>query len=169
MWLGGTGRVRLHRAVGRAAQRLVQRSRPCALLSLSILELIPQGLFGRIWGKDTRPAATHGVWTGLLRQSCWAGDWYLGSLHQGTALRSSGRGAGSMWDQFEVTILFPCCSDTHVTCYKDLGVTYRGTWSVTESGSECLNWNISALAQKKYNGRRADAAHLGLSNHNYCR
>uniref|UniRef100_A0A8C8RMX0 Plasminogen activator n=1 Tax=Pelusios castaneus TaxID=367368 RepID=A0A8C8RMX0_9SAUR len=62
-----------------------------------------------------------------------------------------------------------CEIDTKVTCYKGLGVRYRGTWSVTQSGSECLNWNISALAQKKYNGRRADAAQLGLGNHNYCR
>ncbi|XP_074837976.1 tissue-type plasminogen activator [Carettochelys insculpta] len=62
-----------------------------------------------------------------------------------------------------------CEIDTEATCYEDVGVTYRGTWSVTESGSECLNWNISALAQKKYNGRRADAAQLGLGNHNYCR
>lgn len=60
-------------------------------------------------------------------------------------------------------------SDTKALCYEELGVTYRGTWSVTESGLECANWNSSALAQKRYNGRRVDALQLGLGNHNYCR
>uniref|UniRef100_A0ACB8EZU5 Uncharacterized protein n=1 Tax=Sphaerodactylus townsendi TaxID=933632 RepID=A0ACB8EZU5_9SAUR len=62
-----------------------------------------------------------------------------------------------------------CEIDAEATCYNDAGVTYRGMWSTTESGAECLNWNISALAQKRYNGRRVDAMELGLGNHNYCR
>lgn len=67
-----------------------------------------------------------------------------------------------------------CCvscfqSDASATCYKDLGVTYRGTWSTAESGAECVNWNSSLLARKAYNGRRPDASKLGLGNHNYCR
>ncbi|XP_060107186.1 tissue-type plasminogen activator [Heteronotia binoei] len=62
-----------------------------------------------------------------------------------------------------------CEIDAEATCYNDAGVTYRGMWSTTESGTECLNWNISALAQKRYNGRRVDAMQLGLGNHNYCR
>ncbi|KAK1341885.1 hypothetical protein QTO34_016636 [Cnephaeus nilssonii] len=59
--------------------------------------------------------------------------------------------------------------NARATCYKDLGVTYRGTWSTAESGAECINWNSSLLARKSYNGRRPDASKLGLGNHNYCR
>ncbi|XP_058381280.1 tissue-type plasminogen activator [Diceros bicornis minor] len=62
-----------------------------------------------------------------------------------------------------------CEIDASATCYKDQGVTYRGTWSTTESGAECVNWNSSVLALKPYNGRRPDAIKLGLGNHNYCR
>ncbi|XP_029459570.1 tissue-type plasminogen activator [Rhinatrema bivittatum] len=62
-----------------------------------------------------------------------------------------------------------CEIDTLATCYQDSGETYRGTWSVGESGVTCLNWNMRALAQKRYNSRRRDAALLGLGNHNYCR
>ncbi|XP_037382051.1 tissue-type plasminogen activator [Talpa occidentalis] len=62
-----------------------------------------------------------------------------------------------------------CEIDTRATCYKDLGVTYRGTWSTAESGAECVNWNSSVLIWKPYNGRRRDAVKLGLGNHNYCR
>ncbi|KAL4671762.1 hypothetical protein H8959_004471 [Pygathrix nigripes] len=52
---------------------------------------------------------------------------------------------------------------------EDQGISYRGTWSIAESGAECTNWNSSALAQKPYSGRRPDAIRLGLGNHNYCR
>ncbi|XP_053126143.1 tissue-type plasminogen activator [Hemicordylus capensis] len=62
-----------------------------------------------------------------------------------------------------------CEIDTKAMCYEDAGVKYRGTWSETESGMECLNWNSSAVAQKRYSARRADALQLGLGNHNYCR
>ncbi|XP_006273585.1 tissue-type plasminogen activator [Alligator mississippiensis] len=62
-----------------------------------------------------------------------------------------------------------CEIDTEVKCYRDVGTAYRGTWSTTVSGAECLNWNITALVQKRYNGRRADATKLGLGNHNFCR
>ncbi|XP_075592917.1 tissue-type plasminogen activator isoform X4 [Balearica regulorum gibbericeps] len=62
-----------------------------------------------------------------------------------------------------------CEIDTEVKCYKDAGVTYRGTWSMTESGTECLNWNSNGLMDRTYSGRREDAAELGLGNHNYCR
>ncbi|KAJ6653227.1 hypothetical protein lerEdw1_010013, partial [Lerista edwardsae] len=61
-----------------------------------------------------------------------------------------------------------CEIDTKALCYEEVGVTYRGTWSTTESGFECVNWNSSALTQKRYNGHRADALQLGLGNHNYC-
>uniref|UniRef100_A0A8D0HAS4 Plasminogen activator n=1 Tax=Sphenodon punctatus TaxID=8508 RepID=A0A8D0HAS4_SPHPU len=59
--------------------------------------------------------------------------------------------------------------DTEVLCYQDTGAAYRGTWSTTVTGAECLNWNSNSLAQKRYNARRGDAAQLGLGNHNYCR
>ncbi|XP_037668859.1 tissue-type plasminogen activator isoform X1 [Choloepus didactylus] len=62
-----------------------------------------------------------------------------------------------------------CEIDASATCYKDQGITYRGTWSTAESGAECTNWNSSALTLKPYNGRRQDARKLGLGNHNYCR
>ncbi|RLV88238.1 hypothetical protein DV515_00015523 [Chloebia gouldiae] len=62
-----------------------------------------------------------------------------------------------------------CEIDTEVKCYKDTGVTYRGTWSMTESGTECLNWNSDGLVNWMYSGQREDAAELGLGNHNYCR
>ncbi|XP_040394285.1 tissue-type plasminogen activator isoform X6 [Cygnus olor] len=62
-----------------------------------------------------------------------------------------------------------CEIDTEVKCYKDAGVTYRGMWSRTESGVECLNWNINGLMDQTYSGQRKDAAELGLGNHNYCR
>ncbi|XP_063031474.1 tissue-type plasminogen activator isoform X2 [Melospiza melodia melodia] len=62
-----------------------------------------------------------------------------------------------------------CEIDTEVKCYKDTGVTYRGTWSTTESGAECLNWNSDGLVNRRYSGHREDAAELGLGNHNYCR
>ncbi|CAK6442672.1 unnamed protein product [Pipistrellus nathusii] len=62
-----------------------------------------------------------------------------------------------------------CEIDASATCYKDLGVTYRGTWSTAESGAECINWGSSLLARKLYNMWRPDASKLGLGNHNYCR
>uniref|UniRef100_A0A480RH73 Plasminogen activator n=1 Tax=Sus scrofa TaxID=9823 RepID=A0A480RH73_PIG len=62
-----------------------------------------------------------------------------------------------------------CEIDARATCYEDQGITYRGTWSTTESGAECVNWNTSGLASMPYNGRRPDAVKLGLGNHNYCR
>ncbi|XP_028382658.1 tissue-type plasminogen activator isoform X5 [Phyllostomus discolor] len=62
-----------------------------------------------------------------------------------------------------------CEVDASATCYKDQGVTYRGTWSTAESGAECVNWNSSILVRKPYNGQRPDAIKLGLGNHNYCR
>ncbi|XP_035958197.1 tissue-type plasminogen activator [Halichoerus grypus] len=62
-----------------------------------------------------------------------------------------------------------CEIDASATCYKDQGITYRGTWSTAESGAECVNWNSSVLALKRYSGRRPNAIQLGLGNHNYCR
>lgn len=64
----------------------------------------------------------------------------------------------------------PCStSDARATCYKDQGISYRGTWSTAQSGTECVNWNSSVLALKPYSARRPGAIRLGLGNHNYCR
>ncbi|ELW71416.1 Tissue-type plasminogen activator [Tupaia chinensis] len=62
-----------------------------------------------------------------------------------------------------------CEVDTRATCYEGQGITYRGTWSSTNSGAECTNWNSSALTRKPYSARRPDASKWGLGNHNYCR
>ncbi|NWU94368.1 TPA protein, partial [Upupa epops] len=62
-----------------------------------------------------------------------------------------------------------CEIDNEVRCYRDAGVTYRGTWNMTESRAACLNWNNNGLKGWRYSGQREDAAELGLGNHNYCR
>ncbi|NP_001076238.1 tissue-type plasminogen activator precursor [Oryctolagus cuniculus] len=62
-----------------------------------------------------------------------------------------------------------CEVDTRARCYEDRGIGYRGTWSTTESGAQCVNWNSSWLALKPYSGRKPNALRLGLGNHNYCR
>ncbi|XP_010615406.1 tissue-type plasminogen activator isoform X4 [Fukomys damarensis] len=62
-----------------------------------------------------------------------------------------------------------CEIDTRATCYRDQGISYRGTWSTAQSGAECVNWNSSVLALKRYSARRPGAIKLGLGNHNYCR
>lgn len=62
-----------------------------------------------------------------------------------------------------------CDIDTRTKCYRDKGIGYRGTWSTSESGAECINWSSKWLAMKPYNGRRPNALQLGLGNHNYCR
>ncbi|XP_078421810.1 tissue-type plasminogen activator [Cetorhinus maximus] len=62
-----------------------------------------------------------------------------------------------------------CEFDTKEQCYQDRGTGYRGTWSITHFGTECLNWNSTAVSRTHYNGQRPDAQQLGLGNHNYCR
>ncbi|XP_043840653.1 tissue-type plasminogen activator isoform X1 [Dromiciops gliroides] len=62
-----------------------------------------------------------------------------------------------------------CEIDSNAMCYEDLGFTYRGTWSTSESGAECVNWNMNVLQRQRYHGRKPDALKLGLGNHNYCR
>lgn len=49
------------------------------------------------------------------------------------------------------------------------GLTYRGTKSVTKSGSRCLPWDNPAIAHKRNNAWRSDALELGLGGHNFCR
>uniref|UniRef100_A0A672L0S4 Tissue-type plasminogen activator-like n=1 Tax=Sinocyclocheilus grahami TaxID=75366 RepID=A0A672L0S4_SINGR len=60
-------------------------------------------------------------------------------------------------------------SDTTERCSRGQGSGYRGTWSMSVSGLECINWNFSSLRGKKFNARRPEANSLGLGNHNYCR
>ncbi|XP_029017363.1 tissue-type plasminogen activator isoform X2 [Betta splendens] len=54
-------------------------------------------------------------------------------------------------------------------CVVGTGESFRGTWSLSRSGAECLNWNATALRGRRFTARRADAGSLGLGNHNYCR
>uniref|UniRef100_A0A670Z7J8 t-plasminogen activator n=1 Tax=Pseudonaja textilis TaxID=8673 RepID=A0A670Z7J8_PSETE len=63
----------------------------------------------------------------------------------------------------------PPSSDTRAVCYQGGGDTYRGTWSTTESGAECVNWKTKALRFKGFHADRPDALQLGLGDHNYCR
>uniref|UniRef100_A0A665X5J8 Plasminogen activator n=1 Tax=Echeneis naucrates TaxID=173247 RepID=A0A665X5J8_ECHNA len=54
-------------------------------------------------------------------------------------------------------------------CIMGQGEGYRGTWSITQSGAECINWNSTSLRGKKFTARKVDASSLGLGNHNFCR
>uniref|UniRef100_A0A670ZB65 Plasminogen activator n=1 Tax=Pseudonaja textilis TaxID=8673 RepID=A0A670ZB65_PSETE len=60
-----------------------------------------------------------------------------------------------------------CEIDTRAVCYQGGGDTYRGTWSTTESGAECVNWKTKALRFKGFHADRPDALQLGLGDHNY--
>ncbi|XP_046871569.1 tissue-type plasminogen activator, partial [Hypomesus transpacificus] len=62
-----------------------------------------------------------------------------------------------------------CEIDTSEKCVVGQGGGYRGTWRISRSGSECINWNSTSLRGKKFTARRPDAASLGLGNHNFCR
>ncbi|MFT7805054.1 tissue-type plasminogen activator [Arapaima gigas] len=62
-----------------------------------------------------------------------------------------------------------CEINTMEKCIVGQGESYRGTWSVSRTGMECLNWNSTSLWGKKFTARRPDAATQGLGNHNYCR
>lgn len=60
-------------------------------------------------------------------------------------------------------------TDNNEKCIMGQGEGYRGTWSITHSGAECINWNATSLRGKKFTARRVDATNLGLGNHNFCR
>uniref|UniRef100_A0A672QTZ4 Plasminogen activator, tissue type n=1 Tax=Sinocyclocheilus grahami TaxID=75366 RepID=A0A672QTZ4_SINGR len=62
-----------------------------------------------------------------------------------------------------------CEINTAERCSGGQGLGYRGTWSISMSGLECINWNSSSLRGKKFTARRPEANTLGLGNHNYCR
>lgn len=98
------------------------------------------------------------------------GCWGQGYGQHGCCLRLQRppESSRSSWSLTHRVVSFPP-SDTRVTCYKDQGISYRGTWSTVESGAECVNWNSSVLVLKPYSARRPGAIRLGLGNHNYCR
>ncbi|XP_061674048.1 tissue-type plasminogen activator isoform X2 [Syngnathoides biaculeatus] len=62
-----------------------------------------------------------------------------------------------------------CEINTKEKCVVGSGDAYRGTWSISKSGAECINWNATALRAKKFTARKVDASTLGLGNHNFCR
>ncbi|KAM3867641.1 tissue-type plasminogen activator [Diretmus argenteus] len=62
-----------------------------------------------------------------------------------------------------------CEINTNEKCVVGQGGGYRGTWSISHSGAECINWNSTSLRGKKFTAKRLDASSLGLGNHNFCR
>uniref|UniRef100_A0AAY4CDF7 T-plasminogen activator n=1 Tax=Denticeps clupeoides TaxID=299321 RepID=A0AAY4CDF7_9TELE len=62
-----------------------------------------------------------------------------------------------------------CEINTNDKCVTGPGSSYRGTWGISRSGAECINWNATSLRGKKFTATRPDASSLGLGNHNYCR
>ncbi|XP_038840476.1 tissue-type plasminogen activator-like isoform X1 [Salvelinus namaycush] len=62
-----------------------------------------------------------------------------------------------------------CEINTTEKCVVGQGKGYRGTWSISRTGSECINWNSTALKGKTFTAKRPEANSLGLGNHNYCR
>ncbi|KAM8866501.1 tissue-type plasminogen activator isoform 1-T1 [Synchiropus picturatus] len=62
-----------------------------------------------------------------------------------------------------------CEINTKESCVAGQGNGYRGTWSISQSGAECINWNATTLRGKRFTARKVDASSLGLGNHNFCR
>ncbi|XP_026877978.2 tissue-type plasminogen activator [Electrophorus electricus] len=62
-----------------------------------------------------------------------------------------------------------CEINLNEKCVTGQGSNYRGTWSISSSGAECINWNSTSLRGKKFTTRKVEAGTLGLGNHNYCR
>lgn len=60
-------------------------------------------------------------------------------------------------------------TDTNEKCVQGQGEGYRGTWSISHSGAECINWNATSLRGRSYTATKVDASSLGLGNHNFCR
>lgn len=67
-----------------------------------------------------------------------------------------------------LTVSF-CPTDSNEKCVLGQGEGYRGTWSISHSATECINWNSTSLRGKKFTARKPDASLLGLGNHNFCR
>ncbi|XP_010782514.1 tissue-type plasminogen activator isoform X2 [Notothenia coriiceps] len=62
-----------------------------------------------------------------------------------------------------------CEINSNEKCVLGQGEGYRGTWSISHSATECINWNSTSLRGKKFTARKPDASLLGLGNHNFCR
>ncbi|XP_041856438.1 tissue-type plasminogen activator isoform X2 [Melanotaenia boesemani] len=62
-----------------------------------------------------------------------------------------------------------CEINTNEKCIVGQGAGYRGMWSISQSGAECINWNSTSLRGKKFTARKVDASSFGLGNHNFCR
>ncbi|XP_030274077.1 tissue-type plasminogen activator isoform X1 [Sparus aurata] len=62
-----------------------------------------------------------------------------------------------------------CEINTNEQCVVGQGEGYRGTWSISNSGAECINWNSTSLRGRRFTARKVDASSLGLGNHNFCR
>ncbi|TNN66819.1 Tissue-type plasminogen activator [Liparis tanakae] len=62
-----------------------------------------------------------------------------------------------------------CEINSNERCFVGRGGGYRGTWSSSRSGAECINWNSTSLRGRKFTARKMDANSLGLGNHNFCR
>uniref|UniRef100_A0A7N6BFS7 T-plasminogen activator n=1 Tax=Anabas testudineus TaxID=64144 RepID=A0A7N6BFS7_ANATE len=62
-----------------------------------------------------------------------------------------------------------CEININEKCVVGRGEGYRGTWSISHSGAECINWNSTSLRGRKFTAQKTDASSLGLGNHNFCR
>ncbi|XP_051524472.1 tissue-type plasminogen activator-like [Myxocyprinus asiaticus] len=70
-----------------------------------------------------------------------------------------------------------CEINTGERCATGQGLSYRGTWNMSASGLECINWSALTLTLtltnshqgKIFTAKRTDSSTLGLGNHNYCR
>ncbi|KAK1893107.1 Tissue-type plasminogen activator [Dissostichus eleginoides] len=62
-----------------------------------------------------------------------------------------------------------CSKDRNHQCVLGSGQSYRGTASVTKSGSRCLPWDAPSIKRKLYNAWRSDALEQGLGSHSFCR
>uniref|UniRef100_A0A8C5QYR9 Plasminogen activator n=1 Tax=Leptobrachium leishanense TaxID=445787 RepID=A0A8C5QYR9_9ANUR len=61
------------------------------------------------------------------------------------------------------------CSSGSRACYYDRGTTYRGSQSVTLSGSRCLRWDSPLVQPKVFTAWHNNARGFGIGSHNYCR
>ncbi|KAM9431912.1 tissue-type plasminogen activator-like [Clarias gariepinus] len=62
-----------------------------------------------------------------------------------------------------------CEINLNEKCVSGQGSDYRGTWSISSSNAECINWNSTLLRGKKFTARKPGTRIFGLGNHNYCR
>ncbi|KAM4745019.1 tissue-type plasminogen activator isoform 3-T6 [Anableps anableps] len=62
-----------------------------------------------------------------------------------------------------------CEINTNEKCAVGPGIGYRGTWSISQTGAGCINWNSTSLRGRRFTAQKLDASSLGLGNHNFCR